>query len=412
MYAEPRDARTRQPHVLIAWELGGGLGHITRIAALARGLVAGGYRVSLCLQDLSRVFEFVAHLPLALFQAPIWQPRLRTAQQPVCFSDILLHRGYGSVAGLSSLVLSWRSLFESLRPDLLMFDYAPTALLAARSRQLPRILLSSGFGELTPGQADVCLRPWQAGGEDLVRASEQRVVAVVNRMLANSGGPPLHRLSDIYQADRLFLFTLPQIDFLPRPGSATYLAPPEECGRMPVAVWPAGEGAKVFAYLKPSSSQCLATIRALARLSCVGLVVCPGIPSRDVQLLQRPGLCIETRPRDVTRAIEAADAVVCHGGKTTISEALLAGKPLLLLPEQLEQYHNALRVTQLGAGLLVRRSDCQVRIQQALSQILFQPGYREASRAVAASNAELQGVDPVQAIADCCDILLAGERMI
>jgi hypothetical protein len=109
-------------HILIAWELGGGLGHITRVAAIARGLSKNGCRVSLVLRNLARIEEFVAHPAPALFQAPLWQSPLRTEQEPVCFSDILLHHGYGSARGLFTMVGAWQNLFGTLGPDLLLAD--------------------------------------------------------------------------------------------------------------------------------------------------------------------------------------------------------------------------------------------------------------------------------------------------
>lgn len=394
-------------HILISWELGGGLGHISRLAAIAKGLVGRGWRVSLCLQDLSKAYEFFGDQPVSLFQAPVWQPRLRTDHAPACFSDILLHRGYGSAPGLFSLVSAWRSLFHSLQPDLLMFDYAPTALLAARDISLPKILLSSGFGELPPGQADVCLRPWQLHAREATIASEKLVVGVVNRVLKKGGSGPIRQISDIYQAERSFLFMVPELDLLKNWSQATYLRPPREAGAMPPAVWPEQAGKRIFAYLKPSSPLCLPTIESIFRLSCTGLIVCAGLPDRDVESFRRPGLRIYSRPCDLTEALDRADLVVCHAGRTTISDALLAGKPLMLIPEQLEQFHNALRVDKLGAGLLAPKEAGQEQIRETLSRLLTQPGYQQVSQAIATSNASLRRSDPVAGVVAACDELLA-----
>src|SRR5205823_4327822 len=44
-------------------------------------------------------------------------------------------------------------------------------------------------------------------------------------------------------------------------------------------------------------------------------------------------------------------AVVCHANHGTVVAALLEGKPLVMLPSQLEQAMTARRVIKLGAGV-------------------------------------------------------------
>ncbi|NCC30650.1 MAG: hypothetical protein EOM24_01355, partial [Chloroflexia bacterium] len=235
---------------MIAWELGGGFGHISRIAALARGFLAAGHRVSLCLSDLSRVYDFVGQLPVGLYQAPIWLSQLQTRREPVCFSDILLRRGYGSIKGLLTLTRAWQAIFNNLSPDLLVLDYAPTAFLATRDWSVPKIMITSGFGESMPGTPDHCLRPWLPKGEELTRSCEKQVVGVVNEVLKQCDAMPVQYISDLFQADHFFLFTLPELDNGKSRQSATFLRPPSEPGCMEPAVWPAGTGKRVYAYLK------------------------------------------------------------------------------------------------------------------------------------------------------------------
>ena len=397
----------KQRHILIAWELGGGLGHITRISSIAAGFIAECCRVSLCLKDLSRAYEFVSHLPIGLYQAPAWLPQLRTDREPVCSSDILLHHGYGSAKGLFSLTMAWQSLFEILQPDLLVLDYAPTALLAARGWDMPKIVISSGFGERSPGLPDLCLRPWHEQGKELTLASEKLVVSVANRVLIKRGARLLKRVSDIYQVDHFFLFMIPEIDMQKDWESATYLRPPEEPGRMEPAAWPQGAGQKVFAYLKPSSVHCLATIQSIAELDCVGLIVCAGLSKKVMERFKRPGLEILTEPRYITKALEGADVVVCHAGKNTISQALLVGKPVLLIPEQLEQFLNSLQVEKQGAGTYIRKDASQDQIRDALAQLMNESRFREASQSLAKRNADLNQGDPVAKIVGYCEQLMA-----
>jgi hypothetical protein len=396
----------KRRHILMAWELGGGFGHISRIAALAKGFLAEGHRVSLCLSDLSRAYDFVGHLPVGLYQTPLWLPRLQTNREPVCFSEILLRKGYGRVGGLLALTRAWQGLFNSLSADLLAFDYAPTAFLATRDWPLPKIVISSGFGESAPGTPDRCLRPWIPNAQEWTQDGEKQVVGVVNQLLKQRGATPVRYVADLFQTDHSFLFMLPELDLQENRRRATFLRPPSDPGCMEPALWPAGAGKRVYAYLKPTSRQCLAVMQSIANLPCTGVIVCSGLAKQQAMRFARPGLNIYLEPRDITMVQGTADVVVCHAGKNTISEALLAGKPLLLIPEQLEQFHNALQIEQRQAGICVRSGADQIKIQQDLERLMTEPGFAAASRGIAENNADLNQLDPVATIIDHCERLL------
>jgi hypothetical protein len=398
----------KQRHIVMAWELGGGFGHISRIAALAKGFLARGHRVSLCLSDLSRAYDVVGHLPVGLYQTPLWLSRLQTNREPSCFSDILLRRGYGSVKGLLALTRAWKGLFNSLSADLLVFDYAPTAFLATRDWPQPKIVLSSGFGESAPGAPDRCLRPWLPKGQEWTKASEKHVVGVVNRLLKKCGVTPIRYVADLFQADHFFLFTLPELDNPKnwQSAPATFLPPPSGRGCMEPAGWPPGTGKRVYAYLKPSSRHCLAAMQSITNLPCTGVIVCDGLAKQQAMRFARPGLNIYLESRDVSMVQKTADVVVCHAGKNTILKTLLAGKPLLLIPEQLEQFLNALQVEKQHAGICVRRDADQNKIQQDLARLMTEPGFSAASRSIAEKNVGINQLDPVATIVDHCEGLL------
>ncbi len=402
-----KSRKEERSHIFIGWELGGGLGHLTRIAAIARLFFQRGYKVTLCLADLSQVYNFVSHLPVALYQAPVWRPGMQTERGPVCFSDIFQNRGYRSAKGLHSLTSAWLSLVENLQPDLLLLDYSPTALLATRGLNIPKVLISSGFGELCPGQPDICLRPWYPSSQEITEASERLVVGIVNRILKNRGVRPIRYVSDLYEADHIFLLTIPELDIVENRSNATYLSPPEEEGNLPKTIWPEGEGPKIFAYVKQSSRFCLPTIESIAKSNSIGLIFCPGLPKETAKRFQRSGLEISSQPYNLAEVLAKADVIACHAGKTTVTHALLEGKPLLLIPEQLEQLHTALRVEKTGAGILVRGKFSQAQIESALTQLVTKTNFRDASLALAKKNAALTEIDSVTTIVNHCEQLKA-----
>ena len=92
-----------------------------------------------------------------------------------------------------------------------------------------------------------------------------------------------------------------------------------------------------------------------------------------------------------------ADALICHGGSGTVTGTLAAGVPAVVVPFIADQYHNARRVSELGAGVTLEAEDI-VRLPDAVRALLADGSYREAAGRVAAEMRELPPVDTATAI--------------
>lgn len=102
---------------------------------------------------------------------------------------------------------------------------------------------------------------------------------------------------------------------------------------------------------------------------------------------------------DQADVLGEARLVVCHGGSGTTYGALAAGVPLVVVPVFADQFANAPKVAQAGAGIQVRtgqdaqghrrpvgREDAPL-IRQAIETVLADGFYRAAAQAVAADMA-------------------------
>jgi hypothetical protein len=69
--------------ILLAWELGGGLGHVMSMRPLAEGLARRGHRVVAVLRDLSSARDFITHPAVICLQAPFKHERMRDIE-PTC----------------------------------------------------------------------------------------------------------------------------------------------------------------------------------------------------------------------------------------------------------------------------------------------------------------------------------------
>ena len=164
--------------VLCAWEFGGDLGHIHRLMPIARELRAMGHEVSFALRDdlhldapISEGFE--------AFVAPRLRAPARPNPWPLSFAEVLLNIGFDDRAALAGAVRAWRSLYELLHPDIVVAEYAPTALLAARALDLPRVTVGAGFSVPVLGDPLPALRGWEPAQDGALRTLDDRVVSSV-----------------------------------------------------------------------------------------------------------------------------------------------------------------------------------------------------------------------------------------
>ncbi len=85
---------------------------------------------------------------------------------------------------------------------------------------------------------------------------------------------------------------------------------------------------------------------------------------------------------DQIAVLQQADAFLSHGGMNSVNESLYFGVPLILLPQTTEQSGVAERVCQLGAGILLEKTD-SASIRDAVFKVLADSSYQERAAAIA-----------------------------
>jgi len=86
---------------------------------------------------------------------------------------------------------------------------------------------------------------------------------------------------------------------------------------------------------------------------------------------------------DQIAVLRQADAFISHCGMNSVSESLYFGVPLIMLPQTTEQKGVAERVRQLGAGLLLGRTDA-VSIANAIEILFADSTYKHNAAEIAA----------------------------
>ena len=105
----------------------------------------------------------------------------------------------------------------------------------------------------------------------------------------------------------------------------------------------------------------------------------------DIQSLGQLPANFQVAPNvDQVAVLQAADVFLTHCGMNSASEGLYCGVPLLLYPLTKEQQGVANRISQLGAGIMLKDSQ-PAAIRAGVEQLLAQSGFREQAAVLAAS---------------------------
>ena len=222
---------------------------------LARGLCRHGHRVFAALKDLSQAEHVFAGLGLSYFQAPIsTHPCANAIDPPRTFPHILHNQGFGELGGLRAMADAWRNIYDAVRPDLVIFDHSPMALLAARSCGAKRALVGTGFFCPLDEYPMPDLRPWLPSDPPRLAQDEDLVLAHANAVLASWGQEPLPAaFPTVLPGGRAFSGTFPELDHYPgRKGVRYWGTWPNVGSKRPD--WPGGQDQRVFAYVKPFRS--------------------------------------------------------------------------------------------------------------------------------------------------------------
>jgi UDP:flavonoid glycosyltransferase YjiC (YdhE family) len=147
------------------------------------------------------------------------------------------------------------------------------------------------------------------------------------------------------------LLTYPELDIYPERGPAEYYGIPESGEGSAVPAWPDAPGPRVLAYLYGYHRHLAAITDALAASGAATLAFARNADSGITARHESGGLRFSAQPMAVSRLLPQCDLVLCHGSHQMTAQALLAGKPVLMLPTQLEQFLIMRRVVRFGAGL-------------------------------------------------------------
>lgn len=333
--------------IVFAWELGGHTGHVTTLLPIARALRARGHAARFLLRELKSGEDLAGAAEIPRAAAPIWVGPPRHAN-PLNFGQILQNFGYDQPGAVRQLIEAWRERLAGAQA--VVANVAPAAHIAARTLGIPSFEISQGFHVPPPTMPAPPLRHWEPAPRAVLESADGAVLGAMNATLAAYGAAPLGAIGELF-AGRAMLLTYPELDIYPERGPADYYGVPKSGEGSAVPEWPRGSGPRVFGYLYNYFAGLDPLLAALRRLDAPTLLLCRGANPELVQKHAGGSVLVTGEPMSVSRLLPQSQMVVCHGSHQMTAQTLLAGKPLLMLPTQLEQFLIMRRVVRCGAGL-------------------------------------------------------------
>ncbi len=110
---------------------------------------------------------------------------------PIGFAETLMRFGFFHPEALTGVCRAWRTLVDAVRPQLMVFDYAPTGMLATRGLRVPRVLIGESFSIPPRTEPMPIYRWWRPEPPARILEAERRVLANANAVLARLSEPPM-----------------------------------------------------------------------------------------------------------------------------------------------------------------------------------------------------------------------------
>jgi hypothetical protein len=406
--------------VLLAAEINRGAATVKRLLPVAAALARRGHDVTLALPDNLAIGPDGG---IRICPVPAWKTPPPPGFVAVNYSDVLHLCGYVTPGALTEVLEPWRAVLAEVQPDLVVTDFAPTAMLAARIARVRQACLGDGYSLPPLMRPMPVLRPWAETPPGAAADTDGRVLAVIEACLLGHGLPGLRFMRDLFRDVPRFLCTFPELDHYTGRGEAEYFGeilpawngpmgdgPTGDgpAGNGSVPDWPAGDGERVYVDLDPRHPALGPLMEVLDRLGLPSLIQGDGMTEALAEKIAKPGLHVTTS-HNLLSMLEACNIVVCQSAEVG-GPALLSGKPLLMLPVFVEQMMTLHRVATQGLGHGISPNSDAAAIDAALRQLVDENGSHWACRGRAANFGRrykgFNSIEVIETVGDALEDLL------
>ncbi len=345
-------------NILLTWEMGAGLGHLTQLLPVGRRLWDEGHHLTIAVQNLDAAHQTIVRAfppepeRLTVVQGVAWpppqDPNVRNVPTPT-LADVLRLFRWNQVDLLREMTARWDAVVTAARPDLIIADFSPTLRLAVEGK-VPMLVIGTGYSVPPAGRPLPPIRPWEQAVPPFARANEAEMLFAANRVRHHRQGASVDHFSDLFSGDHTFVLTIREFDpygpHRPEGSLPPYNVAPVPPG--PLATSRPGED--VFLYLEHSHPALEPALAALGRTRLQATVYIgarlPGrpLPALPANVRLNEGLV------DFAEVLPRLRLILHHGGLGTTYAALMAATPQVLFPLNLEHGITARSAVALGCA--------------------------------------------------------------
>ena len=380
-----------------------GMGHLARLLPITRALSERNHQVVFFLRnphECTKVItkEKIPILPVMNIVPTI--PEMSVLHRYNSYSDLIAITGGCDQEHLFTTTLSWKTLFDIYKPDLIVCDHSPICCLAAFGR-IPVVLLGDGF-TLPPAHEPVF--PVHRGASPIIEPARLlENMRIVQKMHGHK--IPQTITEPFRTAARLFC-TLPELDHYPLMRRDTVIGPPPNDLFEPIA--PPTEP-KWFAYLKAGFPVTSKILENLCIVKFPGEVYVSGLTPEWKDRLTRSNIVVHSDPPSMNQMFPRISVVLHHGGNGLTCAALSAGRSQIVIPMYQETGLTAERLRHTGVEHILTPKEIQSgNTCNVISEVAESKSMMERAQAIA-RNIQLRG--PSRFLETCietCEEILAG----
>ena len=369
---------TAPPRILLANEFGAGRGHLVTLRQVAAGFGPGFvFDAALARRTHQHV---LAEIGADIYDGPRlrYDTRRRVGPEAVAtatWGDFLGDLGFDRETRLVEVLGWWRHVIQSRKVAAVVADYAPLALLAARSLGVATVAVGTGYG-LPP--AEMAEFPILCPEISVRLHDEATLLGNVNRAVASYGFGPLAALPEVYRADLTLVRSLALLDPYGAQRRGAY------CPPLTQRAAGADEGTEVFVYFSTTELADPAVVEALVRLPLPRRGYLPGAPPGVAARLAASGMVLEPAPLAPAQIAARTRLVLSAGQHGILSLALFAGLPQVCVPQHREQDWHARAAHAAGVAQVLPRAQVTTERLVAMVQACHaDPALRASAKALA-----------------------------
>jgi UDP-N-acetylglucosamine:LPS N-acetylglucosamine transferase len=391
--------------ILVGYERGDNLGHFRRLVPVAEALAARGHQVTFFLRNPYDCRNELTRSPLPFIPTPDLVPPNPAEREPKrmgAYSDIMVYCGFGKLELLYPATLSWRTLFDHIKPDLIVCDHSPVICLAAYGR-IPVVQVGDGF-TIPPAQEET-FPGFQKTKSATVAPGD--IVKVINEVQSRLGGPAVPCVTAPLRTAGRMICTLKGLDPYRDQRQDPVIGPTEGLqDPMPLPKIAKGGRPQIFAYLGIENRITPKMLEVFKKSDLPIEAYVRGMTEETAKKYLRPGLKFFKKPQPIGEVLSRASLAIHHGGSGMCLACCSAGRPQVALPIHEETLLNSQALGRIGVGRALTIKEVEKQGAEKLAETLEDTRKRERATAIAEEIRNAGPFRPMDHILEACQASL------